>query len=107
MTSNTILLRDFNLDWNNNDLHSYQFIKYFDLFYNILQNSHLPQMINFHNWLQKVNGVEREPALDHLYITDPTVNDKLGYLTHSFGDHKMVHFEYRDLNLNTTTRETE
>ena len=93
-TENTILLGDFNLDWNKKGLNSYPFNHYFNYMDDNFSNLNLVQMVEFPTWSRSVNGTHRESILDHIYTANPTSFSNLYSKTPIFGDHVMLMFSY-------------
>ena len=96
LTNNTIIMGDFNLDWNKKDMQSYQFNSYFDLLDEKILNSNLIQIVENPTWSRIVNGTLRESLLDHIYVNDVTLFNEASEMTPYFGDHKMVYCTYND-----------
>ena len=90
MTTNTILLGDFNLDWNKKGVYGYQFRNYFNDMDDVLSGTSLLQLVDFPTWSRVVNNQLRESTLDHLYCTDPSLITEVSGIKPVFGDHTMV-----------------
>ena len=97
MTNNTILLGDFNLDWNKKNMHTYQFKHYLEILEEKLEDTSLVQIVEGPTWSRVVNGVVRESAIDHIYINNLTMFEDSDKIKPSFGDHKMVYCIYNDI----------
>ena len=89
-TDNTVLLGDFNLDWNKKGQMSYSFQRYFEHMDEIMSDFNFVQMINFPTWSRLVNGRLRESVLDHVYTSNPTVMCDLYSVQPMFGDHLLL-----------------
>ena len=89
-TDNTVLLGDFNLDWNKKGQMSYSFQRYFEHMDEIMSDFNFVQMINFPTWSRLVNGRLRESVLDHVYTSNPTVVCDLYSVQPMFGDHLLL-----------------
>ena len=87
---NTIILGDFNLDWNRKGVHGYQFKNYFSDMDNILAESNLVQLVNFNTWCRIVNSQVRESLIDHVYSSNPASILTVDGFKPVFGDHTMV-----------------
>ena len=92
MIPNTIVLGDFNLDYDKiyNDNYAHKLM--FDDFESELSCFNLIQMVNFVTWSRMVGHSLRSSILDHVYINDPTVIKNLKAMKPYFGDHLMVEF---------------
>ena len=96
-TNNTILMGDFNLDWNKRGLNNYPFKRYFEYMNDKLSELILIQMVNMPTWSRVINGVIRESVIDHIYISDPSIASNIGSTKPIFGDHSLI---LCDVNLN-------
>ena len=72
MTSDTILLGDFNIDFNKKFSVDYGRRGLFEDFDDALSNFGLEQLIDFVTWSRLVNNVYKTSLLDHVYVTDGT-----------------------------------
>ena len=102
MTNNTVFLGDFNLDWGKKNLLNYQFNSYLEIFDNVLGDRGLIQLVEFPTWSRIVNGQERSSILDHVYVTNPTKINDVNGINPYFGDHKLLWFEYLDVEIKPT-----
>ena len=93
-TENTILLGDFNLDWQKKCTQTYQYRNYFEYLLTSLNDFSFTQMVKFPTWSRNVNNVHRESVLDHVYVTNPCFVTNLGGNDPYFGDHKLISFNY-------------
>ena len=91
-TRNTILLGDFNLDWNKKGAHDYAFKNYFNDMSEKLNNYDMIQLVKFPTWSRIVNGALRESILDHVYSSNPLDVINLHRIDPICGDHCMVVF---------------
>ena len=89
-TKNTILLGDFNLDWDKKDLINYPFKRYFEYMDEKLIEKNLVQIVTLPTWSRFVNGNLRESLMDHIYLSDPTIASDLKYVKPVFGDHLLL-----------------
>ena len=96
MTSNTILLGDFNLDWNKKNSQNYQFNNYLDLLEEKLEDTGLVQIVEGPTWSRMVNGILRESIIDHIYINDTALFSESEKMKPYFGDHEMIFCHYND-----------
>ena len=88
--NNTILLGDFNLDWNKKGLVNYPFKRYFEYMEEKLSNRNLVQIVSLPTWSRFVNGTLRESLIDHIYISDLTLATDLYSVKPIFGDHLLL-----------------
>ena len=93
ITPNSIVLGDFNLDWNKRDNPSYQFKNYFNDMDVRLSGKSLTQLIKFPTWRRTVNNQLKESIIDHLYATNPTSIINVSSLEPLFGDHSLISCE--------------
>ena len=103
INSNTILMGDFNLDWNKKYLESYQFKNYFVDMEEEIGRKNLTQLVNFATWSRIVNGMLRESTIDHIYVTNPCAHNSIGTICPYFGDHLLVFINYDKLKSNNNT----
>ena len=68
--SNTVLMGDFNLDYNKRFDVNYQRENLFELFENKLGDLNLLQLVNFDTWSRLVGVVLRSSLLDHIYVNN-------------------------------------
>ena len=94
LSSNCIVLGDFNLDLSKKGNTTYQFKSYFDEFDSIFLDSNLTQMVNFATWSRVINNVHRESIIDHIYCTNPVLVNTIYNIKPIFGDHLMIIFNY-------------
>ena len=94
-TRNTILLGDFNLDWNKKGAHEYAFKNYFNDMSEKLNDVDMIQLVKFPTWSRIVNGVLRESLLDHVYSNNPLDVINLHKIDPICGDHCMVVFSVK------------
>ena len=91
-TTSSILLGDFNLDWQRRHYVSYSHKNYFSDMENLLGTLNLNQLVNFTTWTRTINGEVKQSTLDHIHLLDPfNVND-LNKTWTSFSDHCLISF---------------
>ena len=89
----TIILGDFNLDYNKQfDLH-YSHKHYFVLLNSLINEKNLYQIVNFNTWSRNINNVVKSSLLDHIYVNNPTIINNIKSLIPPFGDHVLISFE--------------
>ena len=102
-TSNTILLGDFNLDWNRKGQLNYPFKNYFDCMDEVIAEHSLIQLVNFPTWSRTVQNEHRESIIDHIYTNNPSYISDVTGTTPYFGDHLLISFVYSCANTNKNT----
>ena len=90
LTSEAILLGDFNLNHALNHNINYNYKSFFEPLNELTLSLNLTQLINFPTWSRVVNGVTKESILDHIYIKDPTIIKNLSSRTPEVGHHKLL-----------------
>ena len=70
-TPTTIILGDFNLDWNKKFVASYAYKNYFEDMELHLEEFGLNQMVNQATWTRTINGTVKESVIDHIYLANP------------------------------------
>ena len=100
-TNNTVLLGDFNLDWNKKGHQNYAFKNYFETMDRILNDHSLVQLVKFPTWSRTVLTEHRESTIDHIYSNNPTYITNVVGTSPYFGDHLLISFQYS--RANTTT----
>jgi endonuclease/exonuclease/phosphatase family metal-dependent hydrolase len=91
-TKNTIILGDFNLDWNMNGVHNYAFRNYFTDMDGALSGTNRIQLVEFPTWSITVNNVVKYSTLDHVYSNNSTDVSCLEQIDPLCGDHCVVNF---------------
>ena len=66
-TTSSILLGDFNLDWQRRHDVSYSHKNYFSDMENLLGTLNLNQLVNFTTWTRTINGEVKQSTLDHIF----------------------------------------
>jgi hypothetical protein len=56
----------------------------------ILADIHLLQLVKFPTWSRTINGINKDSTLDHVYLSNPTVNNNLFSVTPVLGNHLIV-----------------
>ena len=90
---NTIIIGDFNLDFNKKNDVNYSHKHYFDALETIIEKFNLAQIVNFDTWSRIVMNQKRSSLIDHVYIKNPTKIKNLKNVIPPFGDHLMISFE--------------
>ena len=93
MTNETLLMGDFNIDFNKGYAVDYVHRFLFEDFNVALSNFGLEQLIDFVTWSRLVNNVYKSSLLDHVYSTNCTSISNIQSLKPIFGDHLLVHFD--------------
>jgi exonuclease III len=93
ITPNSIVLGDFNLDWNKRDNPFYQLKNYFNDMDVSLSGKSLTQLINFLTWRRTVNNQLKESIIDHLFATNPTSIINVSSSEPLFGNHSLISCE--------------
>jgi endonuclease/exonuclease/phosphatase family metal-dependent hydrolase len=78
-TDSTLLMGDFNLDWNNEGVHSYPLKKYFRTMNEVLKTKNVNQQLNFPTRSRVVNGVIKESNLYHIFTSSSTSFSKVSF----------------------------
>ncbi len=94
MTSNTILIGDFNLDWAKKGHMGYPFNQYFNDMDLAFEDLNIEQLVNSTTWTRTVGGIVRESTIDHIYSTNLVLLSAVTYSKPCFGDHYMIHIDY-------------
>ena len=89
-TNNTILLGDFNLDWNMKGIRNYAFKNYYDDMEEALSGFDFIQLVEFPKWSRTVNNVVKLSTLDHIYSNSVTDVSSLEQIDPLWGDHCVV-----------------
>ena len=87
MTENCIIMGDFNIDWKKKNDESYAFKNYFEEMDKVAILGDLHQLVTFATWSRFYNGVQRSSIIDHIYCTDPLLEETLESFEPTFGDH--------------------
>ena len=92
----TVIMGDFNLDFNRRHDLNYQYYHLFELYDEKMSRFNLLQLVNTDTWFRTVGNINRSSLLDHIYVSNLSlvtnvVNDKP-----IFGDHEIV---VADLNI--------
>jgi hypothetical protein len=95
MNLSTILVGDFNIDYNKKFDVNYVHKNLFADFDETLSNFGLAQLINFPTWSRLVENTLKSSILDHLYSTDCTQISNINSIKPTFGDHMLVSFEIK------------
>ena len=90
LTNNSILLGDFNLDYNIKYDHNYENRPLFEDFEEHLSGKDLVQLANFDTWSRIVNLTLRTSIIDHVYVKDPTNLSELEGKKLCFSDHDLI-----------------
>ena len=90
--SNTIIMGDFNLDYNKKNDVTYSHRNYFIELEPLLESFGLIQIINFDTWSRIILNQKKSSCIDHIYIRNPSLISNLNSLIPPFGDHLMVSF---------------
>jgi exonuclease III len=77
LTDRTIILGDFNLDWNKRGSMNYPFRNYFNHWNDEMSGALAIQIVDFPTWSRSVNGILRESVIDHIYVPDPSAISEL------------------------------
>ena len=93
MTNETLLMGDFNIDFNKRYVVDYVHRFLFEDFDVALSNFGLEQLIVFVTWSRLVNNVYKSSLLDNVYSTNCTSISNIQSLKPIFGDHLLVHFD--------------
>ena len=86
----TILLGDFNIDYQKKHCVNYSSGSLFEDFEEILSHLNLIQIVECATWSQIVNNCFVESLLDHIYVTDPTISRSITTVKQCFGDHLLI-----------------
>ena len=92
MIPKTVILGDFNIDYDKIFNDNYAHKNLFDDFDEMLAEFNLIQMVKFKTWSRMVGTVMRSSILDHVYVENPVVIKNLKSTRPYFGDHLMVEF---------------
>ena len=92
ITSNTIILGDFNLDQNKIYNPNYSHKLYFEALNTAFEPHNLIQIVDFDTWSRIINNETKSSLIDHVYVKDPTSFKNLSAITPPFGDHKLISF---------------
>ena len=94
MTSNTLVIGDFNLDLSRKGHCGYAFNAYFNEMDRVFEDLTLEQIVDFPTWTRTVGGQTRESTIDHIYSSNITLLSCLGSFKPCFGDHFAITLEY-------------
>ena len=94
ITSNTVLIGDFNLDLSKKGVPGYAFAHYFDDFDLMFDEFNLAQLVDFPTWTRTVGGAVRESSIDHIYSTNPAFITSISSFKPCFGDHFALTLNY-------------
>ncbi len=89
-TSNTIILGDFNLDWNMKGKRDYAFGNYYADMDEAISGLNLIQMVDFPTWSRTINNVVKLSTLDHIYSNKITDISSIEQIDPLCGDHCVV-----------------
>ena len=90
LTPDTILLGDFNLNFNKHSDAKYDRKNLFKDFDEALSDHNLTQLINFPTWSRIIEKNVKSSILDHIYVKDPSKISMIRPVKPSFGDHVMI-----------------
>ena len=85
-----VILGDFNLDSSKKNLTDYRFKNYFDSLDLIIDQFNLSQIIEFPTWQRIINNTLKESTLDHVYLKNPLIVNKISHCKPLIGDHMLV-----------------
>ena len=91
----TIILGDFNLDYEQKNLITYRFKNYFEPLNDVLDTLNLSQIVTAPTWQRIVNGTLKESLLDHVYTRNPINVINLILKKTLIGDHSLVIFNFQ------------
>ena len=94
LTSNTVLIGDFNLDLTKKGIPGYAFASYFDDLDLTFDELNLAQLVDFPTWTRTVGGAVRESSIDHVYSTNPAYLSSVSSFKPCFGDHFAITLNY-------------
>jgi hypothetical protein len=94
MTSNTILLGDFNIDWSRKGHSGYALNPYFNDMDLAFEDINIEQLVNFTTWTRTIGEIVRESTIDHFYSTKLTLLSTVSYSKPCFGDHFIINIDY-------------
>ena len=89
----TIIIGDFNLDFNKKYDVQYSHKHYFNILDVLINEKNLMQIVNFDTWSRNINNTIKTSLLDHVYISNPTKVSNLTSLIPPFGDHVLISFD--------------
>ena len=89
-TKYTLLLGDFNLDSAKKFEQNYPYHNLFELLDEHLDQHHLQQMKHGSTWQRIVNQTLKESTLDHIYINDDQIVNKLDNTKQHISDHNLL-----------------
>ena len=107
ITTNTVILGDFNLDARMSNIPEYHRKVPLDKLNTFTLNANLHQLVKECTWSRIINGHLKESLLDHIYTTKPENVLKINYSVPTFGDHKFIFIElnfFAPLNVSTFYR---
>ena len=90
LNTKSILLGDFNLDYNKCNDDNYVPRNLFSDFEEKFEMINVIQMIDFVTWSRIVGNVLKESTLDHIYTKSPTSISNLYSIMPLFGDHRVI-----------------
>ena len=88
----TILIGDFNLDYNKKYDVQYSHKHYFNKLDELIDAKNLIQIVNFDTWSRNINNTLKSSLLDHIYLSNPTKASNLNSIIPPFGDHVLITF---------------
>ena len=86
----TVIMGDFNIDYNKWFDMNYQRKDYFEVFEEKLGELNLLQLLHFDTWSRLVGSVTRSSLLDHLYVNNVTLVKNVKHENMCFGDHVLI-----------------
>ena len=90
ITSNCVILGDFNIDYSKKFDTSYASKQLFSDFESNLSHFGLFQHVDFSTWSRIIGGCLKQSILDHIYTRNPTLFSNTRSITPTFGDHLLV-----------------
>jgi hypothetical protein len=89
----TIILGDFNLDYNRIYQSNDNFSTLYEHLLAVFDPLGLIQLVNFETWSRFVQQIKKSSILDHIYSKDPELIRDLQPIDTEIGDHKLVVFK--------------
>ena len=96
MSLTPIVVGDFNLNYSLNHNITYQYKRLFDTLNVAVMDCGLTQVVDFPTWHRKINGIDKESILDHIYVKDTTKIVAIENIDPEIGDHKIIIMELSD-----------
>ena len=91
-----IILGDFNLDDSKQNDVQYRNKSYFEVLNLLTERHHLIQLIKFPTWHRMINNATKSSILDHVYVKNPTIVEKLYSFLPLIGDHLLISFNINE-----------